>query len=26
VFAIASLVPWSVFCVLVGRRLLELGR
>jgi hypothetical protein len=26
VFAIASLLPWSVFCVLVGRRLLQLAR
>ena len=25
VFAIASLLPWSVFCVLAGRRLLRLG-
>lgn len=25
-FAIASLVPWSVFCILVGRRLLDLAR
>ncbi|MCC6192762.1 MAG: DUF4386 family protein [Anaerolineales bacterium] len=26
IFALASLAPWSVFCVLVGRRLLQLGR
>lgn len=25
-FAMASLVPWSVFCVIVGRRLLQLAR
>lgn len=26
VFALVSLIPWSVFCVLAGRRLLQLGR
>ena len=26
VFAIASLIPWSVFCILAGRRLRRLGR